>query len=350
MNSSKSIFFITSLSFFTSSCAYLFSDDGMFPSKENDYLKAEEHESLTLSKDKQKALHSDEFDVPRLDQLNISATKFEVPRLPGIDERTDSQAIKIQRFDGDEWVLVNKPPSASWPLLMRFLEVNKVPISDSDVTEGFAQTGWLIQDADGQQSLPRQYLFQIRSGVQQNTSEILVTKREDREAKGTDELDFSADKSMTVLVAEYFANSSGKNAHSLLARGLGSYSKIYLRYNEQGEPFLDLDLPFPRAWASMELSLKKTDFEVVDLNRSEGLYIVKLDPNKKDEEKRGWFSRLFSSFRGDQSKSMQHAYRLYLAPQKDDPSKVAITIEGYERSISSNEKIRLLKILQPRVS
>ena len=58
-----------------------------------------------------------------------------------------------------------------------------------------------------------------------------------------------------------------------------------MQYDDAGNPYLALQLPFDRGWASLALALEKAAFRVDDLNRSEGIYYTTLSSKKSKKKK-----------------------------------------------------------------
>ena len=82
---------------------------------------------------------------------------------------------------------------------------------------------------------------------------------------------------------------------SLLAeRDFDAPSRVSLTQDGSGNPLLQLDSDFDRAWSSVGRALQAADVRVDDLDRSLGVYYVNLSERADDpDDKPGFFSRLF---------------------------------------------------------
>lgn len=67
-----------------------------------------------------------------------------------------------------------------------------------------------------------------------------------------------------------------------------------LEKDGNGTPILRLNVKFPRAWAAIGESLKKTDISVTDLNRSIGTYYIEIE-DKDALVEQGFWASLFGS-------------------------------------------------------
>jgi outer membrane protein assembly factor BamC len=82
---------------------------------------------------------------------------------------------------------------------------------------------------------------------------------------------------------------------------------VQLNKDGSGNPVLTVDSDFDRAWVSVGRALDRADIRVDDLNRSLGVYYVNIaeGAKKKDEDKPGFFGRLFGG--GEKTKEEEDA-------------------------------------------
>ena len=85
--------------------------------------------------------------------------------------------------------------------------------------------------------------------------------------------------------------------------------------------------PFDRAWRRVGVALDRSGFEVVDRDRSQGLFMISyLDPDYEQQKKseQGFFTNLFSK-----AKAVDPVqYRLRLAPEGDKTRVTVLSAEG----------------------
>jgi outer membrane protein assembly factor BamC len=154
---------------------------------------------------------------------------------------------------------------------------------------------------------------------------------------------------MLVEFAQYMANAADTASVSMITQtSISSTGKVTLQKDAEGKPFVSLRLPFYRAWAALGPALKKSSFEVDDLDRSLGRYFVRfVEPTIQEED--GWFSWMFG---GDSEAAdlTGNSYEILVISSEDYES-VTITInsqQGYE--LARGEAEQLLSIIKSNLS
>ncbi len=289
-----------------SSCGIFFGDEGVFRDRKNDYLAEKLLQPLAVPEDVNFKSEDELFVIPTVTNQSLPSDDFEVPPpAPLLNARSDDQ-VRIQKLGDDRWILVDLPPSHLWQRIKNFLAENKIPLLLEDANQGLLETGWLKRLGDDAPKIKERYRFRVEQGVQRSSSEVHILQyQQPFAAASTEQIDWpknsvSAEREdqMVQALSQHLVNNSEFASVSLLAQGIGSASKVNLVRNADGEPVVKLNLPFERAWASLASALKKADFEVVDLNRSEGLYYVAYDP-EEDRDKPGFLRRMFGAGKKD---------------------------------------------------
>lgn len=366
---------IIALSVLTSGCGSLWGDDGYFADRSSDYLKAKESSPIILPEDKKNLLMRDIYVIPELEYAKVLPKKYEVPRIDSLDKRESKGAVRIQKYEEDQWILFQRSPGQTWPLLLKFLVSNQIEITEKNATEGILETGWLrvasLSSASNNNDRPEQegdfsettsndgmlerYRFLLTHGVQNQTTEIRVVHEIKASVANVNE----RKENMMRVVAEHLASSPDSASHSLLAQGIGSASKVTMQYNEDGEPYLLLELPYARGWASLGLALQKSLFEIDDIDRSQGVYFARALDRKelKKKKKKGFFSRLFSRSSkedGDnknKSKKEKDSEQPLLVKAKEDKNGVVITVQRQQApALESNEQAFFLRRILSNLS
>ena len=124
-------------------CSWLFGEEGMFPDRSNDYLKAQEAADIQLPDGVDPSLVVTDYPIPELALSQVLPKKFEVPRVEPLDTVDDKGSVRIQRFENQQWILVNASPGQTWPLIANFLNSNGIPLVIADGTRGLIETDWL---------------------------------------------------------------------------------------------------------------------------------------------------------------------------------------------------------------
>ena len=364
-----------------SGCSWLFGEDGHFPGQSNDYLKAEQSADIVLPEGITAESIRDDYPIPELTLSQVLPTKFEVPRVEPLDTLDNKGSVRVQRFEKQQWILINASPSEVWPLVSNFLLSNNIALNTADGTLGLIETDWLssslmdtsvLADIDlanlafsevserrpTTQAIKEQFRFKLKAGVQKNTTEILIVQRSmalndsvdtapNWEKASTSQI---REDNMVKLLSEHLASAPNQPSHSLLAQGIGSASRVILNYDAEGRPYLALYLPFDRAWASLGLALNKASFKVSDLNRSTGVYYVHSIPKAKKEKKRGFVKRLLGIGKADQSLPADKIDPLSLSTKQDGSALIIYVQREAEPSLRINEQAFLLRRIQSKLS
>ena len=367
--------------FALSGCSWLFGDEGYFPGQANDYLDAKESSEIVLPEGiKTESIH-DDYPIPELTLSQVLPAKFEVPRVEPLDVLDNKGSVRVQRFEQQQWILINASPSEVWPLVSNFLLSNNIVLATADGTLGLIETDWLSSSLINTSVLPdidlanlafseaserrpitpavkEQFRFKLKAGVQKNTTEILVTQRSIALSDSVDtapnwslvSTSQMREDNMVKLLSEHLASAPNQPSHSLLAQGIGSASRVIFNYDAEGRPYLALYLPFDRAWASLGLALKKASFKVTDLNRSTGVYYVHAIPKAKKEKKRGFFKRMLGIGKADQSLPADEIDPLSLSVQQEGSALIIYVQREAEPALRINEQAFLLRRIQGKLS
>ena len=375
----KLTLFTVSLS--VSGCSWLFGEEGVFPEHSNDYLDAQESAEIVLPEGITAKNIRTDYPIPELALSQVLPAKFEVPRVEPLDTVDNKGSVRIQRFEQQQWILINASPSEVWPLVSNFLLSNNIALATADGTLGLIETDWLssslidtsvLADIDlanltfaessdrrpNTPSVKEQFRFKLKAGVQKDTTEILIVQRSVAANESIDAAPSWSQTSsvqlrednMVKLLSEHLANSPSQPSHSLLAQGIGSASRVILQYDTNGRPFLALYLPFDRAWASLGLALRKASFQVSDLNRSAGVYYAYSVPKAKKAKKRGLFKRVLGIGKEQQPLPDNEINPLTLQAKHDGSALIIYVQREAKPDLRTNEQAFLLRRIQGKLS
>lgn len=341
-----------------SGCGLLFGDNGLFPSKASDYLESQPSEELEVPEDIKDASVGNDYAIPDLRYASVLPEKFKVPRVESLGDVESKGSVRIQKLTDDRWIVVNRAPTQTWPLITRFLSGNNIGLALEDADGGVIETAWL-KDADRSADFRERYRFELRSGVQQNTTEVLVKQQYPSSADWKKSSDINREESMTGLLAQFLASSPQQVSHSLLAQGISTANKANLVYTPAGEPYIDLELSYQRGWASLGLALEKANFRITDKDHQQGLYFVNYEPSSERRQvKRGWFSRL-AFWRSSKDDEIKGEYKIsVLVPEQESAQNSLQGVEGLsiriksdtERVLQNNEQAYLLNRILVKLS
>lgn len=316
--------------------------------RSNDYLLEEETALITVPDGLNYDLIEDIFIIPGDDHNKLIPFDYEVPRPNPASVNTFEQVVKIQSFEDRRWILVNLPPSEIWPRVRGLLSRNGIPSHRVDAANGVIDTAWINLKSD-EDKLHRFRIFVV-PGIGVNSSE--VSTLHDQEEFGADSsfpwpLASDSDdkgKEFLELVANDLAAVSDFSQVSLLAQNIGGEPRVNQVFVDVDQPFIEIILSYERSWASVNYSLSRGGFSVLDKNRSEGFFLVdyKTESLVNDSFLSKWFN-----FNSKDSKP-KLSYKVIIK-QLDNKVHVSITnLDGSYLDVS--DATRLLAVLRSNLS
>ena len=281
--------------------------------------------------------------------------------------------VKIMRDGQQRWLVVDGKPAEIWPSLVEFWTDDGIELVINDAPSGVLETDWLINYADLTSSFQKifrgllnkvssagqrdKYRFRIDYGAEPDTTEIYVTHQ------GLEEVSIGASRTH-IPEYKWVKSPSDRGLEIAIMRQLMVYLGVEeaqadamaennlpeesesarLLIDGVEDPVLVLDDAFPRAWQRVGLALDRSGYVVTGRNRQQGGYLIELaDPDALDENKSGFFSRLFNDKKKDADDVIYKA-QVRLIPQKNKKTVVAVASEDGEHD-SSDTAISLLKQL-----
>jgi outer membrane protein assembly factor BamC len=342
-------------------CGWLFGDNGMFRDRGDNYRRATQEKPLQVPA----GLDSDSIDkdsvVPKIGYAGALEGEFTVPRPEPLDGNVDEGLVRIQKLNTDSWILVEAAPGEVWPRVRQFLLTNQLTVLRADATAGIIETGWLQPKTAG---APRErYRFRIEQGVQRGTSEVYVLQASAANGDAWPATSANAEREgeMIKALAQFVADNGSSGAVSMLAqRAIDSKGKVFLSKKAGEHPYLRLELPFDRAWASVLVALPKAGFTADDLNRNERQLWVHYEVPKELVEKKGWWRRFWTWVFGDKEASTFEGVKYVLhmdpdaSPAGATPGADAaqrLTVERQDgKPLSANTAEQLLNMIKGKLS
>lgn len=255
---------------------------GCASSPDDDYRRANEMPPLVVPADLKPLENKDLMPLPpRADAPAVVAVDG-IPRPKPLDLNVNENEVRIQNIGADYWVLLTVPPSETWPRVQSFLVRQGVPTQTGDARAGIIETG-LVQLSDDT-GLWHQYRIAIKQGVQRNTTEIAIRQRQfDTEPTDAGQLppwgdapsqSQDAEAWLRDTMASALADTLADSTISLLSRDMESQSRAQLVDDSEEQPFLHLDLPWRRGWASVSYALGSAGIEAQSQDSDAGYFII----------------------------------------------------------------------------
>ena len=314
-------------------CRYMNDDKGFIIDRSDDYLDSEQEPPLQIPEEMSSETLVDTLNIPDLGkQPRTVFYAKEAPRPNPVFARENGQEVKIQMLGEERWLVIAQKPSVVWPKVKQFLADNGITLAYDDPQRGRLETSWIdidadesyrdivrssIQEARGTETLDSgkdRLLLRVEQGLRVGSTEIHLRHENDSleslRVGGANWPNESMLKTLEqILLNElggYVVADVAQHSESKQAIELASRRKAEVINDDNGDPLLRFNMEFNRAWAVVGQALSNASIEVSDLDRSAGVFYV--DVTAEDliqDEKPGFFGRLFSFGSDDSSMSLQ---------------------------------------------
>lgn len=229
--------------------------------------------------------------------------------------------VQIERAGSQRWLVVSRPPETVWPLLRDFWLENGFLLTTDEQNIGILETDWAENRAKLPQDFIRNTLGKVldslystgerdkfRTRIERNTqggTEIYISHRGMIEKVQTAPGSSAATGSVWTtrpadpeLEAEFLRRlmvklgvSQEQSKKQLVAAPVKLTSKVL---TQNGQPVVQIDEGFDRAWRRVGLALDRTGFTVEDRDRAQGVYFVRYVAINPDKKEPGFLTKLFS--------------------------------------------------------
>ena len=228
--------------------------------------------------------------------------------------------VQFERAGNLRWLVVGRAPEKVWPVLRDFWTENGFLLTTDEQKIGIMETDWAENRAKLPQDFIRASLGKLLDSVYSTGERDKFRTRIETNTKGGTEIYIShrgmiekiqgtsASTGNTIwtvrpadpeLEAEFLRRlmvklgaTQEESKKQVAAAPVKLTSKIV---TQNGQPTVQIDEGFDRAWRRVGLALDRTGFTVEDRDRAQGVYFVRyvaLNPDKKEP---GFIAKLFSS-------------------------------------------------------
>jgi outer membrane protein assembly factor BamC len=300
-------------------CGFMTDDEGVFRDRRYDYRNAEtQTDRITVPADLDSEAIVDYYVIPPMSPYADTDLIY-TPPLPTPMISDQGEVVKLQRLEGNVWILARISPSQLWPRLKQFLGMQSLVVT--------AENGGLgLVDSFGIDGV---YRFKVEQGFQRNTSEISVRYLSSAESANSfwPESSDDADKEQEIVgkLAQFIAEVSDSPAYSFAAQGISTQKKMQ-PVNYDGQKTLLLNVPKLRAAASVKLALENADFKIDEQEQSLSGMKVQYWPKLPDAKKPGFWGRLFGKSADDYDEDVEYAGEFYRININDDGAAQRVSV------------------------
>ena len=225
--------------------------------------------------------------------------------------------VRIERAGNQRWLVVNRPAEKLWEPVKDFWQENGFLLAMDQSNLGIMETDWAENRAKIPQDFIRASLGKLLDSLYSTAERDKFRTRLERDANGNTEIFISHRGVIEVYTSERKDNTvwqprpadpeleaeflrrlmvklgvTPEQAKSLAA---ASASKpVAAVSNVGGQPVVQIEENFERAWRRVGLALDRTGFTVEDRDRKQGVYFVRYVPPGTENSEPGFFSKLFS--------------------------------------------------------
>lgn len=266
---------------------------------------------------------------------------------------------RIERAGNQRWLVVNRSAEKLWEPIKDFWLENGFLLAMDQDKLGIMETDWAENRAKLPQDFIRASLGKLLDSFYSTPERDKFRTRLERDANGNTEIFIShrgmaevytSDRSnQTVwqpraadpeLEAEFLRRlmvklgASPEQSKALIASS--APKPVAIVSNMNGQPVVQLEEGFDRAWRRTGLALDRTGFTVEDRDRKQGIYFVRyLSPDTENSEP-GFFSKMF----GNSTKANEASkYRIAVRSVGDKSTVSILDADGNPENSGTAQRI-----------
>lgn len=329
-----------------SGCGYLFGDTGVFRDPSEDYKLSPETSIIKVPEGKNADFSQEIYAIPPVEDELVLAGEFEVPRPTPLVAGASDEVVRIQKLGTESWALVALAPGEVWPQIRSFITASGLQVSRMDARSGIMDSGWVELE---EQPMASRFRFRIEQGVQRGSSELHVLQMNQAgDVNSWPEQSDNAELEGQMLrgVAQYIANSTDAASVSMVAdQAMSANGKISLQEAPEGYTYVQVGLPYSRAWASLARALERSTFEITDRDRSTGVYYAKFIG--QEAEKRGWFDWLLGD---DEDPLIGRDFLVIMKSQDENQVRIRLQSLAGTEPLKKREEQGLLSLIKGSIN
>jgi outer membrane protein assembly factor BamC len=327
-----------------------------------DYKSAGKAPTLEVPPDLTQLSRENRYAVPG---TTVSANSYEAGKsnAPGIPTAVSSIAdVRMEREGTQRWLVVKRPADQLWEPVRDFWQENGFLLTTDQRNLGIMETDW----AENRAKLPQDWLrstlgkvidsvystgeldrFRTRlERASDGSTEIFISHRGMIEVYSTsskDQTRWQPRPSDPELETEFLRRLMVKlgvtqeQSKALVASGVQVQQGAKIA-TVGGQPVVQINDSFDRAWRRVGLSLDRTGFTVEDRDRNAGTYFVRYVPPNPDKKEPSVFSKILTLGRaGNDEKPLK--LRIVVKSQGDASTVSVLNEAGAPETAANAQRI-----------
>jgi outer membrane protein assembly factor BamC len=266
--------------------------------------------------------------------------------------------VRIERAGNQRWLVVNRPPEKLWDEVKDFWQDSGFLLAMDQKDLGIMETDWAENRAKIPDDFVRNALGKVLGSLYSTGERDKFRTRLERTATGTeiyishrgmvetyvqersDDTRWQPRPADPELEAEFLRRLmvklgvSQEQSKALVAADAPRFTSRAATIN--GQPVVQIDEGFDRAWRRVGLTLDRTGFTVEDRDRSQGTYFVRYVEPTVDKSEPGFFSKLFS---GSPKAKTPQKYRITLRSEGNATTVSVLDASGAPETSENAQRI-----------
>lgn len=287
-----------------------------------DYKSAGKAPTLEVPPDLTQLSRENRYAVPG-NAVSANAYQAGVANAPGIPTAVANLGdVRMERTGTQRWIVVNRSPEQLWDPIKDFWQESGFLLTTEQRNLGIMETDWAENRAKLPQDVIRGTLGKLVDAIYSTGELDRFRTRIERGANGSTEI-FVSHRGMqevytntrqdqtvwqprpsdpeleTEFLRRLMVKLGVSQEQSKLVAQTSAPAKTASVSNVGGQPVVQINESFDRAWRRVGLALDRTGFTVEDRDRAAGVYFVRYVPPNPDKKEPGFFAKMFSSSKAE---------------------------------------------------
>lgn len=299
----------------TAACSLLPEDKKGFQSstQSTGYIKSQNVKALEVPEPLSTPRFVELYPVPEVSknlEPSVVGKKFKLAQPKSLEIIWDDQKVQLRKKGARQWIRLNAKPGQVWSVLHQYLKTKALLVDKEDSRAGMIESVWvnaanggvLFDAAVPAKNAYRKLRVRIERGSDADISNIyLAVVEHSSESRAqlpnSNNIDWTSSDALLPQVTRLLsdlnqflvAQDYDKANISLAGQSISSDPMTEITWVD-GKPTLKIRQDFNYGWKQVGQALKAGKFPVEDLNRSEGVFFIRLAD--KDGKENSFYRRL----------------------------------------------------------